>query len=199
MARHQGVGMNQGPGSGRASPGSDPPAPPGWSSMVFGPVRQDHPARWALGDSAHPIDMADLSAHPRSAKRGSVTTEIEVSLATRRPIVPGEDEGDTFGVIDPRSRCSIVNAIQPDFRGHGAQRAFLTAVTMRWQSGRHVLREAGLDQRRPKRKSLIGVKLVFSVEGKSPSDRLDIEDVLEFPCADRNSGSSAYAGPRRRR
>ena len=173
LIARMGIGMNQGLVLVAQVP-RDSSAPPGWSSMVFGPVRK---IIGLLGPKAfcHLIDMADLSANPRSAKRGSVTTEIEVSLDETPELFPAKTKGillasSSYRVLD-RQRYQLTFE---DTDTEGILDGGHNALAI----GRHVLREAGLTNG--------GLKKVadwseFVSAWKANRQAIaDIEDVLSF-------------------
>ena len=114
--------------------------------QVYGPVRK---IIGLLGPKAfcHLIDVADLSANPRSAKRGSVTSEIELSLDETPELFPAKTKGIllascSYRVLD-RQRYQLTFG---DTDAEGILDGGHNALAV----GRHVLREAGLTNGEPK-------------------------------------------------
>ncbi len=142
--------------------------------QVYGPVRK---IIGLLGPKAfcHLIDVADLSANPRSAKRGSVTSEIELSLDETPDLFPAKTKGillasSSYRVLD-RQRYQL-NFVDTDAEGllDGGHNAFAV--------GRHVLREAGLS---PGELKKIGNWDDFVTAWKAKRQAIaDVEDVLDF-------------------
>ncbi len=130
-----------------------------------------------LGPKAfcHLIDVADLSANPRSAKRGPVTSEIEVSLDETPELFPAKTKGlllasSSYRVLE-RQRYQL-NFVDTDAEGllDGGHNALAI--------GRHVLREAGATTSDLKK---IGDWADFVSAWKSKRQAIaDVEDVLDF-------------------
>jgi hypothetical protein len=144
------------------------------SEQEYGPVRK------ILGllnakSIAHLIDVADLSANPRSAKTGAVTEDIETSLRESAELFPAK----TKGILLASSA----------YRALERQRYQLTFVDVETEglldgghnalaAGRHILREAGLSERDLKR---IRDWDAFSIAWKENRQAIsEIEDLLEF-------------------
>jgi hypothetical protein len=114
------------------------------SEQVIGPVRKFHgllPPKSVV----QLLDTDDLAANPRSAKKGSVTADIEDSL---RPdnvqLFPAKTKGillasSSYRVLE-RDRYQL-NFVEPENEGilDGGHNALA--------AGRHILREAGLTDR----------------------------------------------------
>ena len=142
--------------------------------QVYGPVRK---IIGLLGPKAfcHLIDVADLSANPRSAKRGSVTSEIETSLDETPDLFPAKTKGillasSSYRVLD-RQRYQL-NFVDTDAEGllDGGHNALAI--------GRHVLREAGLQ---PGELKKISDWDDFVSSWKSKRQAIsEVEDVLDF-------------------
>ena len=144
------------------------------SEQVCGPVRK---IIGLLGPKAfcHLLDVADLSANPRSAKRGSVTSEIETSLDELPELFPAKTKGillasSSYRVLD-RQRYQL-NFVDTDAEGllDGGHNALAV--------GRHILREAGMT---PFELKKISDWADFVSAWKSKRQIIsDVEDVLDF-------------------
>ena len=113
------------------------------SEQVVGPVRKLYgllPPKSVV----QLLDTDDLAANPRSAKKGSVTADIEDSLKTTAELFPAKTKGillasSSYKVLD-RDRYQL-SFIEPETEGilDGGHNALA--------AGRHILREAGLTDR----------------------------------------------------
>jgi hypothetical protein len=90
------------------------------------------------------LDTDDLAANPRSAKKGSVTADIEDSLKTSSELFPAKTKGillasSSYKVLE-RDRYQL-SFVEPETEGilDGGHNALA--------AGRHILREAGLSDR----------------------------------------------------
>jgi hypothetical protein len=144
------------------------------SEQVHGPVRK---IIGLLGPKAfcHLIDVADLSANPRSAKKGSVTQDIEYSLSVTPELFPAKTKGlliasSSYDTLE-RQRIKLTFE-DTDTEGllDGGHNALAT--------GRHILREAGVSENELKK---IGDWEKFSRAWKVNRQIIaTIEDVLNF-------------------
>ena len=142
--------------------------------QVHGPVRK---IIGLLGPKSfcHLIDVADLSANPRSAKRGSVTSEIELSLDETPELFPAKTKGIllascSYRVLD-RQRYQLTFG---DTDAEGILDGGHNALAV----GRHVLREAGLTNGNLKK---VADWSEFVSAWKANRQAIaDIEDVLNF-------------------
>jgi hypothetical protein len=113
------------------------------SEQVVGPVRKLYgllPPKSVV----QLLDTNDLAANPRSAKKGSVTADIEDSLKTSPELFPAKTKGillasSSYKALD-RERYQL-NFVEPEMEGilDGGHNAL--------GAGRHILREAGLGER----------------------------------------------------
>jgi hypothetical protein len=113
------------------------------SEQVVGPVRKFYgllPPKSVV----QLLDTDDLAANPRSAKKGSVTADIEDSLRTSVELFPAKSKGillasSSYKVLD-RDRYQL-SFVEPETEGilDGGHNALA--------AGRHILREAGLSER----------------------------------------------------
>jgi hypothetical protein len=108
----------------------------------YGPVRK---ILGLLGPKsfAHLIDVADLSANPRSAKKGAVTADIETSLKESVELFPSKTKGiliasSSYKALE-RQRYNLVFA-DPETEGilDGGHNALAI--------GRHILNESGISE-----------------------------------------------------
>ena len=112
------------------------------SEQVFGPVRKIIGLLQAKSFNQL-VDITDLSANPRLAKKGSVTQEIETSLAEKPELFPAKTKGLLLASTSyqelERGRFRL-DFKDPDIEGllDGGHNALAAA--------RHVLREAGIDE-----------------------------------------------------
>lgn len=144
------------------------------SEQVYGPVRKIFgllPPR----SFAHLIDVADLSANPRSAKTGSVTYDIENSLNESAELFPAKTKGILLASSSYKSleRQRFQFTFQ-DVETEGLLDGGHNALAV----GRHVLQEAGLTSNEVKKVSDWGS---FVGAWKSNRQRIaEVEDVLDF-------------------
>lgn len=113
------------------------------SEQVVGPVRKLYgllPPKSLI----QLLDTDDLAANPRSAKKGSVTGDIEDSLRTSPELFPAKTKGillasSSYKVLE-RDRYQL-NFVEPETEGilDGGHNALA--------AGRHILREAGIGER----------------------------------------------------
>jgi hypothetical protein len=121
------------------------------------------------------LDAVDLSANPRSAKKGAVTEDIETSLRENVELFPSKTKGvllasSTYKALE-RNRYQFT-FVDPEIEGllDGGHNAFAI--------GRHILKEAGIPEHELRR-----VKDWESFESawkKYRAQVKDIEDVLDF-------------------
>lgn len=140
----------------------------------YGPVRK---IIGLLGPKAftHLVDVADLSANPRSAKKGSVTEDIEGSLRESPELFPAKTKGILLATCSykalERQRYQLTFA-DPEIEGllDGGHNALAV--------GRHILKEAGLSEAELKR---LKDWETFSSAWKAKRQEVaGIEDVLDF-------------------
>ncbi len=113
------------------------------SEQVVGPVRKLYgllPSKSLV----QLLDTDDLTANPRSAKKGSVTADIEDSLKNSQELFPAKTKGillasSSYKVLE-RDRYQL-SFVDPETEGilDGGHNALA--------AGRHILREAGLADR----------------------------------------------------
>jgi hypothetical protein len=113
------------------------------SEQVVGPVRKFYgllPPKSLI----QLLDTDDLAANPRSAKKGSVTADIEDSLRVGAELFPAKTKGillasSSYKVLE-RDRYQLA-FVEPESEGilDGSHNALA--------AGRHILREAGLSPR----------------------------------------------------
>jgi hypothetical protein len=143
------------------------------AEQMFGPVRK---IIGLLSPKAFNqlVDVTDLSANPRLAKKGSVTQEIEASLAEPN-LFPAKTKGLLVAATAyqdlERNRIRL-DFIDPDIEGllDGGHNAFAT--------GRFVLREAGVpDTELAKAKDWKSFQPIWESNRKKITA---VEDVLDF-------------------
>ena len=144
------------------------------SEQEYGPVRK---IIGLLGPKAfaHLIDVADLSANPRSAKKGAVTEDIESSLRETSELFPAKTKGillasSSYRVLE-RQRYQLT-FVDPDTEGllDGGHNAL--------GIGRHILRQAGLSETDlNKVRDWESFERAWKVNRQAVSD---IEDLLDF-------------------
>lgn len=140
----------------------------------YGPVRK---VIGLLGPKAftHLVDVADLSANPRSAKKGAVTEDIELSLRESPELFPAKTKGILLATCSykslERQRYQLTFA-DPEIEGllDGGHNALAI--------GRHILRETGLSEGELKR---LKDWETFSSAWKARRQEVsEIEEVLDF-------------------
>lgn len=144
------------------------------SEQVYGPVRK---FIGLLGPKAfcHLIDVADLSANPRSAHKGSVTADIEHSLRYTPELFPAKTKGlllasSAYKELERQRIQLTFEDTETEGLLDGGHNALAT--------GRYVLREAGLSDADLKK---IGDWEKFSAAWKANRQNISaIEDVLDF-------------------
>ncbi len=144
------------------------------SEQVYGPVRK---MVGLLGPKAfcHLIDVADLSANPRSAKKGSVTQDIEHSLRLTPELFPAK----TKGLLLASSSYKELERqrVQLTFEDTDTE-GLLDGGHNALAGGRHVLREAGVSDTELKK---ISDWEKFSAAWKANRQLVSqVEDVLDF-------------------
>src|ERR1700682_1296982 len=113
------------------------------SEQVIGPVRKFY-GLLPPKSIVQLLDTDDLAANPRSAKKGSVTADIEESLRISAELFPAKTKGillasSLYKVLD-RDRYQL-SFVEPETEGilDGGHNALA--------AGRHILREVGLTER----------------------------------------------------
>ncbi len=113
------------------------------SEQVVGPVRKLY-GLLPPKSLVQLLDTDDLAANPRSAKKGSVTADIEDSLKTSPELFPAKTKGillasSSYKVLE-RDRYQL-SFVEPETEGilDGGHNAL--------SAGRYILREAGLSDR----------------------------------------------------
>jgi hypothetical protein len=113
------------------------------SEQVVGPVRKLY-GLLPPKSLVQLLDTDDLAANPRSAKKGSVTADIEDSLRNSSELFPAKTKGillasSSYKELE-RDRYQL-NFMEPETEGilDGGHNALA--------AGRHILREAGLSER----------------------------------------------------
>jgi hypothetical protein len=113
------------------------------SEQVVGPVRKLY-GLMPPKSLVQLLDTDDLAANPRSAKKGSVTADIEDSLRTSADLFPAKTKGillasSSYKELE-RDRYQL-SFVEPETEGilDGGHNALA--------AGRHILREAGLTDR----------------------------------------------------
>lgn len=113
------------------------------SAQVVGPVRKLY-GLLPPKSLVQLLDTNDLAANPRSAKKGSVTADIEDGLNTSPELFPAKTKGillasSSYKALD-RDRYQL-NFVEPEMEGilDGGHNALA--------AGRYILREAGLTDR----------------------------------------------------
>lgn len=142
--------------------------------QVCGPVRK---IIGLLGPKSfcHLIDVADLSANPRSAKRGPVTHDIETSLQETPDLFPAK----TKGILLASSSYRVLERqrYQLTFEDTDAE-GLLDGGHNALGIGRHVLREAGVEATELKK---VGDWADFVTAWKAKRQAIsEIEDLLDF-------------------
>jgi hypothetical protein len=144
------------------------------SEQVCGPVKK---FIGLLGPKSlcHLIDVADLSANPRSAKRGSVTKDIELSLEETPELFPAKTKGILLASSNYRSLER--NRLQLTFRDPDSE-GLLDGGHNGLAAGRFVLKEAGVsDQELKKAADWEAFMGCWKMHRQEISD---VEDVLDF-------------------
>ncbi len=144
------------------------------SEQTYGPVKK---FIGLLGPRSfcHLLDVADLSANPRSAKRGSVTREIEASLQETPELFPAKTKGILLASSTYKSLER--NRIQLTFKDTDAE-GLLDGGHNALAGGRFVLKEAGLTPADLKKISDWGS---FVEAWKANRQAVaDVEDLLDF-------------------
>jgi hypothetical protein len=142
--------------------------------QVYGPVRK---IIGLLGPKAfcHLIDVADLSANPRSAKKGPVTNEIENTLEETPDLFPAKTKGILLASSSYRSLER--QRFQLTFQDTDSE-GLLDGGHNAFAIGRHILGEAGISEAELRR---INDWSTFMKTWKANRQNISsVEDVLDF-------------------
>jgi len=144
------------------------------SEQEYGPVRK---IIGLLAPKAfcHLIDVADLSANPRSAKKGPVTEDIETSLRESVELFPAKTKGLLLASSNYKSlerQRFQLTFVDPDTEGllDGGHNALGV--------GRHVLRETGVPEHELRK--IKDWESFSSAWKKYRQEISEVEDSLEF-------------------